>query len=162
MKLHALNGEKNLGYLNERINIIDELKNKNISNAHFLNSPLLGVRTGEKISELIGLYITLTPKQIQFWVITPNQYFNIFNISLQIDGINKLLKESLSTFEIDDRKQNLRKYLFVEPDSINSNAGVIQNSLENLKFDELVNLDFDINHETLALLDKSQQILIYK
>jgi len=116
----------------------------------------------KKISELIGLYITLTPKQIQFWVITPNQYFNIFNISLQIDGINKLLKESLSTFEIDDRKQNLRKYLFVEPDSINSNAGVIQNSLENLKFDELVNLDFDINHETLALLDKSQQILIYK
>jgi len=163
-KLLALNEEKNLTYMNERINLLKDLKIKNFSNsnAHFVNSPLLGNNNTKCMNEFHGLMVSLSATQIQFWLITPTQYFNIYNISLQVNEVNAMIEESISSSDTEERKQNLRKFLFVEPDSINWNIGVIQKGLENIKVDDLVNFDLDINNELLAASDLSNNILVFK
>lgn len=114
------------------------------------------------MNEFHGLMVSLSATQIQFWLITPTQYFNIYNISLQVNEVNAMIEESISSSDTEERKQNLRKFLFVEPDSINWNIGVIQKGLENIKVDDLVNFDLDINNELLAASDLSNNILVFK
>jgi len=148
-------------YLNERINILNDVKTKTFSNAHFVTTPLLG-GVSDTMNDFYGLLVCSSSTQIMFWLITPTQYFHIYSISLHLDNVNPMIKESISSTDPEERKQKLRKYIFVEPDSINWNVGINQNGLENIKISELVKLDLDINNEILVATDVSGNIILFK
>ena len=140
------------------------------SNSHFINSPLLGGTRGNNtnpVEDYHGLLISISSREIKFWLITPNQYLNIYNISLNIDKLNPMIKETISLTEVEERKQKLRKYIFVEPDSINSNIGVIQGGntsshMDHIKVNDLVSFDLDLNSEIGVGVDDLGNFIIFK
>ena len=159
--LCALNKEKELTYLNERINILNELKIKNFTNCHFLSSPLLGGNLIDyKLNDQYGLIVSSSSEYIRFWAITPSQYINIYNISMKLDRMNEMLKETILSTQAEERKQKLRKYIFVETDSVNWNIGVIQS--KDIKVSDLVSFEMDIYNEQLIALDLAGNFIIYK
>jgi hypothetical protein len=130
------------------------------NNTSLVFNPLIGGRTINSIEDFYGLFVTSSEEKINFYVLTPHQYFLIFSISTKIGLIHPLSAKILFEEEGDLKKSGIRKILFQENELINLNVGV--KSCEKEKIGEISFFDILIKKEIFAFGDTLGNIAVYK
>ena len=129
------------------------------NNSNFILNPLIGGINIDTIEDFYGLLITASYNQINFYVLTPHQYFLIFSISTEIKLINLLIFETLSD-DSELKKQHIRKLLFQDNDLINYNVGIKENI--KMKIADINFFELNLKKEIFCFGDNSGNLAIYK
>lgn len=162
--LIALNREKDLIYINEKLNIMDQLSASNFrpvfNNSNFVFSPLLGGLMSDSVDDFFGMLVTSSSNKVNFYVLTPHQYYLIFTISTQIGSIHPLIAKTVFEEESDIKKQAIRKLLFQDNDYINYDVGV--KSSAKRKIDDISFFEVNVKKEIFCFGDNSGNLAIYK
>ena len=125
-----------------------------------INDNLTLNESNDSVDDFYGLLITSSSSQVNFYVLTPHQYFLIFTISTQLGLIHPLIAMNVFDEESDNRKQGIRKILFQNNNLFNFNVGV--NISGQTKMDNISFFDINLNKEIFCFGDSSGNIAIYK
>lgn len=158
-KLIALSQEKELAYLNEKMNILSKFEDFNIHENTYYSSFLIHPLFYDHISfgnlnrenlheEFHSLLITCNNQEILFWILTSEKYILIFKISINHIGINSLISSSIILDEHDeDRNIIIRRLLFQENDSLEIDSGVFHNPEQSYYLEQNKISSFDLNFQ---------------
>jgi hypothetical protein len=162
-KLIALSQEKELAYLNEKMDIINKIEDlkihEHIFYSSFLNHPLIYDHIYENLNrenlheEFYSLLITCNNEEILFWILTSEKYILIFKISINHIGINSLISSSIILDEEDDdRNMIIRRLLFQENDSLAIDSGVPEfNNSDDLEKNKITSYDVNFHHGVMTV-----------
>ena len=146
------------------MNIMESFPNNNqksiLNNSNLIFSPLVGGKIKDNIEDFYGMLVTASKKQINFYVLTPHQYYIIFSISTEIDIIHTLVTKTVLDEENEIKMSGIRDVLFQNNKLFNFNVGIDQSwspKLGDISFFEVY-----IEREFLCMGDTNGNISIYK
>lgn len=150
--------------MSQILNITDTLYTDNhkkvYNNSNLIFNPLIGGKTKDDIEDFYGMFVTSSKKELNFYVLTPHNYYIIFSISTEIDLIHPLLSKTVFEEDNEIKLSKIRQIIFQDNKLFNFNVGIDQNSKQ--KIGDLNFFDINIKREMLCFGDTNGNIAIYK